>query len=281
MTESQLDEHAFLTELQEAIRHDRITLPTLPEVALRVRDAMTSQATSAADIACIIATDAALSARLLQVANSPLYRGHTAIDSVQLAVARLGVRLVRYLVVSLATQGMFQARSHGLNSRFRRLWERSVQVAAIARVLAKPLPHLEPDQAMLAGLIHEIGALPILVQAERIGLSDERALERLLERFSPRIGRLTLEHWDFPPSLIAVTEHFNELDYDGGPEADYVDVVIVARLESLMGTDHPDATRDWSQVRAFEKLGLAPDIEIVELEGAEEEMHDVNEMFLG
>jgi len=275
-----MDEQGFLEELQEAIRLDQITLPTLPEVALRVRDAMESEATSAADIANIIATDAALSARLLQVANSPLYRGRTAIDSVQLAVARLGVRLVRYLVVSLATQGMFLARSNRLNGRFRRLWENSVQVAAISRVLAKSLPHLDADQAMLAGLIHEIGALPILVRAETIGLADEQALDQLTERLSPTVGRLVLERWDIPQSLVAVTEHFNDFAYDGAPEADYVDVVIVARLESLMGTGHPDAARDWSQIRSFEKVGLATDIEVVELEGAEEEMNEVNEMFL-
>lgn len=276
-----MDEKLFLKELNEAIRLDQITLPTLPEVAFRVCDAMESETISAADTASMIATDTALSVRLLQVANSPLYRGRTAIDSVQLAVARLGVRLVRSLVVSLATQGMFQARSHGLNSRFRQLWENSVQVAAISRVLAKPLKHLDADQAMLAGLIHHIGALPILVQAERIGLDDEQELELLLDRLSPSIGELILSHWDFPPSLIAVAKHFNDFSYHGGPEADYVDVVIVARLESLLGTGHPDSTRDWNAIQSFEKVGLATDIEIVELEGAQEEIEDVNEMFLG
>lgn len=276
-----MDEQVFLTELNEAIRLDQITLPTLPEVALRVCDAMERETISAADIASMIATDAALSARLLQVANSPLYRGRTAINSVQLAVARLGVRLVRSLVVSLATQGMFQARSQGLNSRFRQLWENSVQVAAISRVLAKPLKHLETDQAMLAGLIHNIGALPILVQAERIGLEDEQALETLLDRLSPSTGELILSRWDFPPSLVLAAKHFNDFTYDGGPLADYADVVVVARLESLLGTGHPDAARDWETIRSFEKVGLATDIEIVEIEGAQEEINDVNEMFLG
>lgn len=275
-----MDENAFLDELYEAIRCDRITLPTLPEVALRVRDAMEQETSSAAEIANIIATDAAVSARLLQVANSPLYRGQVAVNSVQMAVSRLGLRLVRYLVVSLAMQGMFRSSSKALDRRFRRLWGNNVQVAAIARVLAKPLRHLETDQAMLAGLIHAIGALPILVHAEqeRVGTEDE--LDHLLEQLGPTVGRMILESWDFPPSLTAVAAHYNDLDYDGGPQADYVDIVIVARLQSLLGSDHPDAARDWGSIKSFDKIGLAAEIEVVQLEGAEDEINDVSALFL-
>ena len=276
-----MDEQVFLTELKEAIRLNKITLPTLPEVALKVRDAVERESSSAADIAAIIATDAAVSARLLQVANSPLYRGRVPIETVQMAVARLGVRLVRSLVVSLAMQGMFQATSDALDRRFRQIWENSVQVAAIARVLAKPLPHLDTEQAMLAGLIHDIGALPILVQADHKDISDEQALDFLLQRLSPGLGREILDGWDFPPSLAAVTEHFNDFGYDGGPQADYVDVVIVARLQTLLGSEHPDAALNWNDIKSFDKIGLAADVEVVEMEGAEEEMNGVKEMFLG
>lgn len=277
------DEKAFLDELQAAIRKNRITLPTLPEVALKVRDALERENSSAREIADIISTDASVSARLLQVANSPLYRGRVPIDSIQMAVARLGVRMVRSLVVSLAMQGIFQATSDALDRRFRQIWENSVQVAAISRVLAKALPQLDKEQAMLAGLIHDIGALPILVHAETkddLG-QDEAGLDFLLERLSPSIGRQILEAWNFPASLIAVTEHYNDFAYDGGPEADYVDLVIVARLQSLIGSTHPDAALNWDDILAFEKVGLAPNIEVIEMEGAEDEMNGVKEMFLG
>ncbi len=276
------NENAFLQELQEAIRKNRITLPTLPEVALKVRDALERENTTARDIANIISTDAAVSARLLQVANSPLYRGRVSIDSIQMAVARLGVRMVRSLVVSLAMQGIFQATTDALDRRFRQIWENSVQVAAICRVLAKPLTHLDAEQAMLAGLIHDIGALPILVHAETKDdlTDDEVRLDFLLERLSPTIGRLILEAWDFPPSLVAVTEHYNDFAYDGGPKANYVDLVMVARLQSLIGSVHPDAALNWADILAFEKVGLAPDVEVIEIEGAEAEMIGVKEMFL-
>ena len=136
-----IDERAFLETLNQAIDSNRLTLPTLPEVALRVRSAVEREDSSAKQVADIIATDAALSARLLQVANSPLYRGRVQIDSLQMAVARLGVRVVRSLVVSLIMQQIFQATNDLLDKRFRQTWEQSVQIAAISRVLAQNLKY--------------------------------------------------------------------------------------------------------------------------------------------
>jgi hypothetical protein len=80
--------------------------------------------------------------------------------------------------------------------------------------------------------------------------------------------------------LTAVAAHYNDLDYDGGPQADYVDIVIVARLQSLLGSDHPDAARDWGSIKSFDKIGLAAEIEVVQLEGAEDEINDVSALFL-
>lgn len=277
------DEKDFLARLRQAITQNRITLPTLPEVALRVRDAVERENSSAKSIAAIVSSDVALSARLLQVANSPLYRGRMLVDNLQMAVSRLGNRLVRSLVISLAMQQIFQATSDTLDRRFRRIWENSVEVAAISRVLAQTLPHLDPEQALLAGLLHNIGALPILVMAEHEGslARDPHRLDFLLERLGPSIGGLILDNWDFPTSLREVAENYNNFAYDGGPQADYVDLVIVARLQSLLGTDHPDAALKWADIRAFDKVGLAPDVEVVEMEGAREQIDKVRGVFLG
>ncbi|MEW8549112.1 MAG: HDOD domain-containing protein, partial [Candidatus Thiodiazotropha endolucinida] len=226
-----IDENQFLQKLSDAIDHNRITLPTLPEVALKVRDAVEREQSSANQIADIIASDAALSARLLQVANSPLYRGRVTIDNLQMAVARLGVRLVRSLVISLIMQQIFQATSDLLDAKFRQIWEESVEIAAFSRVLAANTDHLDKEQAMLAGLIHNIGALPILAFAESHDelLEDAEELDRIIDALSPRIGQRILEMWDFPESLIRVPANFLNLDYTSEGEMDYVDIVLVAR----------------------------------------------------
>jgi len=273
-----ITQEAFASELEQAIQQNRITLPTLPEVALRVRDAVEQDNSTATKIAETVATDAALSARLLQVANSPLYRGRVTIESVQMAVTRLGNKLVRSLVVSLAMKQIFQATSDVLDRRLRALWEESVQVAAISRALAQTLPHLDREQAMLAGLIHNIGSLPILTMAESYPelMRDTRQLDAYVKALNPRIGGVILKTWGFSDNLIRVAEHYQDPTYDGGPKADYVDVVQVARLQTL----DSESDEQWAQAPAFRKLGLEPEVEIIEIEGVAEDVDEMKALFL-
>ena len=271
----------FAAELKRAIKENRITLPTLPEVALRVRDAVEKESSTAHQIAEMVATDAALSARLLQVANSPLYRGRVPIESIQMAVTRLGNKLVRSLVVSLAMKQIFQATSDNLDKRLRALWEESVQIAAMSRVLSQSFSHLDKEQAMLAGLIHNIGCLPILTLAEHYPelMSNSKMLDSFVENLNPEIGKQILETWGFSESLINVVENYLNLRYDGGPKADYVDVVQVARLQSLE-PDRLNGETDLSQVPSFRKLGLEPELEVIEIEGVAEDVEGVKQIFI-
>jgi HD-like signal output (HDOD) protein len=276
-----ITESQFLEHLQADIRANKITLPTLPEVALKVRDAMENDNVTGKEIADIITTDAALSARLLQVANSPLYAGRVAIESVQMAVTRMGIRMVRQLVVNLAMKQMFQPTSDAMDKRLRDLWKESVGVAAIARALTLQMSHLEPEQALLAGLIHNIGALPILTLAEGIPeyMNDAERLDSLLNNLCPIVGKQILESWHFSDSMIAVPANCYDFSYDGGPQADYVDVVIVARLQTP-AVAFANANADWSQIPAFSKLGIEPEISVIEIEGVAEEVEAVEELLL-
>ncbi len=271
----------FQEKLQAAIHDNTITLPTLPEVALRAREVMEKENSTANEVAEIVATDAALAARLLQVANSVLYRGVVHIDSIQMAITRLGNTLVRNLIISIAMKQIFQATSDALDRQLRSTWEEGVQVAAISRVLAHPLPHIDNDQAMLAGLIHNIGNLPVLMMADRYPelVENSEHLAQMVTALGPTMGHQILEEWDFPESLVKVPNNYQNLDYDGGPEVDYVDVVLVALLQTLP-PEHPSTWVDWSKIPSFAKIGLEPDVEVVNIDGVAEELREVENMFL-
>ncbi len=276
-----IDTIEFLQSLKTAIKENKITLPTLPEVALKVRDAVEQENVTANQIADMVAMDAALSARLLQVANSPLYRGRVPIESIQMAITRLGYKLVRSLVVSLAMKQIFQATSDTLDKRLRDMWEQSVEVAAISRVLCQNLRHLDRDQAMLAGLIHNIGALPVLTWAESYPelMEDEATLDKLVAKLTPPIGKQILTLWEFPETLIKVAEEAYNLNYDSNAQGDYADIVIVARLQSSH-SDQIASPADWINVPAFLKVGLDPEVELIEIEGVAEDIESVQETFL-
>jgi HD-like signal output (HDOD) protein len=260
------NEQEFLDYLLDEIKTNRVVLPSLPEVAIKVRDAVDRSDLSAAKLAALIAEDAALAARLIQVANSPLYRGRTAITSLQMAVTRLGYNAVRTLLMSLAMQQIFQPTSPLLDRYFHAIWQTSVEVAAISRALAVLCPHLNVEHALLAGLIHQIGKLPILTLAEQTPIlaHDQIRLDHLLEALHPQIGEVILRNWNFPQTLIeVVTEYLQWQRQPNSELADYVDVVQVAYLEHLVRSGQALPV-DLSQVNAFARLGLPPNIEVVE-----------------
>ncbi|PKM12397.1 MAG: histidine kinase [Gammaproteobacteria bacterium HGW-Gammaproteobacteria-3] len=264
----------FLDHVQQELDANRLVLPTLPDIALRVRDAVAKGDATAHDLAKMITTDAALSTRLIQVANSPLYRGAAEIKNIQMAVTRLGHKTIRSLITSLVMQQMFTPTTDTLEAYFRETWEQSIAVSSISRALAQFAPHLNPDEAMLAGLIHQIGKLPILMLAENIPefRDSPSRLHKLLEKAHPAIGKIIMDTWTFPDELKNVPHQYINFSYDSGAKADYVDIVQVAFLQSIVGTDHPANRVDTSSLSSFTKLGLASDMEILEIQGVSEEI---------
>lgn len=273
-------EELFVSELLEDLEAGKLQLPTLPEVALRVRDAVEDEKSTVNDIAGIIATDAAISARLIQVANSPLYRGRDPIDRLPTVVNRLGSRLVRNLVTSQVMKQMFQATSDYVDQKLRSVWEHSVEVASISRVLAGQFARQQPEQAMLAGLLHDIGTLPVLYRVEEQPemLEQPAMVDHLIRTLHPRIGAAILEQWKFPDALVAVAREHENLSYTHEGPADLVDVVIVANLQSHAGSDHPLAGMGAGNVSAFHRLGLDADVDEIELGLNAEELEAAQEV---
>jgi HD-like signal output (HDOD) protein len=272
----------FLAHVQTELDANRLILPTLPDIALKVRDSVAKGDTSAQELADLIVTDAALSARLIQVANSPLYRGTNEIKNIQMAVTRLGNSTIRTLITSLVMQQMFKPSTAVLEQYFRSIWEQGVNVSAISRALASFVPHLNPDEAMLSGLIHQIGKLPILTLIEKIPefRDSPSRLEKLLEKAHPHVGKIIMDTWSFLAELKHVASEYVDFQRDHDGPADYVDLVQVAFLQSINGTDHPASRIDWTTVPAFSKIGLQADVEILEIEGVSEEIELAQSMFL-
>jgi putative nucleotidyltransferase with HDIG domain len=126
-----------------------------------------------------------------------------------------------------------------------------VEVAALARGLARAAG-VRPDVAMLAGLVHDVGVLPVLAWAdENPTLLNSRDLfERVVADVHTLLGRAILHRWQFPAALVeAVAEH-EDWRRDRGPAPDLTDLVVVANLLSLNGGSQPDP----EQVPAWRKL---------------------------
>ena len=258
-------------EIITAIEKDQLVLPTLPEVALKVREVADDPDADIDKLTGVIGNDAALSARIIRVANSPLLRASRAIEDLRTALMRLGIQYTCNIATGLAMEQVFQATSDMVDMRMREVWSRSSEIAGISYVLCKHYTRLRPDQATLAGLVHKIGVLPILTYAEEHPalLKDSFTLDTVIDQLQGQLGDLILKTWNFPEELAHIPSQ--HMDFGRNiPKADYADVVTVAMLQSYAGTKSPMAQVDLSSVKAFGRLGLDP--EVTESEDLSDEM---------
>ncbi|SEK81471.1 HD-like signal output (HDOD) domain, no enzymatic activity [Atopomonas hussainii] len=263
-------QHALI----KAIDNDELVLPTLPEVALKVREAAEDPDIDIPSMAKVLSNDAALTARLIKVVNSPLLRASKEITDLSAAVGRLGINYTCNLATGLAMEQMFQATSDVVDRKMREVWSRSTEIAGIAHVLCRHYTRLMPDQATLAGLVHQIGVLPILTFAEEHSelLADSISLNHVIEKIHPIIGDKILRTWEFPEPIAMVPMNYLDFSRDSA-KADYVDIVQVATLQSYLGTNHPYTELDWSKIPSFAKLGLDPEVDMK----ADEDLNDAME----
>lgn len=229
----------FFERIQLAIAKDELELPSLPEVAMKIRACIEKDNSSAQQIADIMIQDSAISAHFIRIANSALYRGQDQIKDLQTIISRLGLSLVKDLILSIAMRQVFNSKVPALQRQFREAWKDSVDVAALARVLVMLTPHLSQDQAMLCGLIHNIGLLPVLVMADRdeswkstvTGDDTDAELEGMATALQPRVGKLIVENWEFPQHFVDVVSECYDFDREHEGPADYIDIVQVAILQ--------------------------------------------------
>ena len=247
-------------EILAAIDQDQLTLPTLPEIALRVRDVAQDDRASIIDLSRVIAQDAALAARIVRISNSPLLRGTAEVSDLTVAISRLGMNYTANVALGLAMEQIFQATSDMVDKAMRALWQETGLVATYASVLAQQYTKMSADQALLAGLIHRIGALPVLSFAEDHDelIKDESLLLKLMQALEAELGEFILRKWHFSQALIDVAVQYPRLD-DATAPAGLAALIRVARL--LGDCPMPAPVLQWSQVPAFALLGIPSDPE--------------------
>lgn len=259
--------------------NNRLLLPTIPEVALRVREAIEEEDSSADEVARIIQTDASLATSIMKIGNSSLYRGLNGSNSVNEAVMRMGLKTVRNLTICLVMGQMFQATHPLIDGELRKAWNQSVNVAALSAVIARAWTRLQADSALLAGLTHLIGLQPLLVKLESHPeiLADKPRLASLLRDLHPRIGSEILRHWGFDEQLAKVpSEHLDINRSTTSGMADYADVVQVAVIQVIHpGDNHPLAGVDFASLGARERLGMDENLDQISITGGADEIAEI------
>jgi HD-like signal output (HDOD) protein len=236
---------------------------------------MSSPNWSVSTIAAIIKGDPGTTTYLLQMANSAMYGGVEHIREVDHAIGRIGLDRTRALVMAHAVRSMFETRSQILKAMMRKTWQRSSRLAATCAVLARTCTSLSPERTLLAGLLQDIGVLPILSVLNKYQdqLSGEAQVQGVIDRYADQIGLVLLKHWDFEPDMVEVARSRSDWFRDSESEPELADLVILASLNERIAEGQADDLPRLDQLPAFGKFplgGLLPDsrLEILEEEAA-------------
>ena len=247
-------ERDALRKISKSIEDDSLVLPRVPEIVQKIDKAIANSDASIKEISEIIKFESSISARILQIANSPLVRGNTNITSLHGAITRIGLQMVRNLVLCMGVKDAFSIHGAVLRRKMKELWDDNVAIAMYAYVLANHF-RMNCDFAMMAGMLHSLGKLPIIDYASkhREILEDERVFDYLMKTLHKPLGIKILRQWEFQDELISVIENYDEIDKERPGEIDVVDLVIVAYCFVIDTQSNP---LDWYRVRALRKMHL-------------------------
>lgn len=279
--ETELDdtESALFSEVYAACTEGKLDLPALPEVAVKIQTAMKDPDVDIKRLASIVSMDIAITAGLIRAASSAAYGSGNPVKSVRDAIVRLGLVAARRLALTIAMQQVFRSDSRVLQRRMRELWDRSVHVSVLSFVLARQCHGLEPEQALLAGLLHDVGSLPIL---DYIGRNHPAAtddeIEGIIEKLHGVVGEIVIGSWSMDSHMSMVVRESGNWRRDSKGKPDYCDLAIVARLYHLNEQMPGAAIPGYHEVPAFRNLGLPPPNDAMKLDAIEAAVVEMAEM---
>lgn len=211
-----------------------VVFPTYFDAVLRLRKALQDPAQSLAGISAAIAVEPLISAKLLRLANSVAFNpnGNQVVD-LQSAIARLGINAVRSAALSIVMAQLLRAKGMAAFSELtHRLWDHSLMTAAAARIIARTLPRINPEEAMLAGLIHDLGAFYMLYRATQYEELRQRpdTIRYLIIQWHESIGVSLLNALGLPEEIVEAMEDHDRLRQTPNPIRNLADVIYVANM---------------------------------------------------
>lgn len=196
----------LLERIERRVQAGDFELPQLPSTAQKIMNLAANPKFEMDEVVEVIASDPVLSSEVLKVANSVIYGGRVACESLRDAIMRVGLRGVRSVMLTLSMRSAILRDPHLMILAIE-IWRQSNSVAHLARHLADRA-RIEPESAYLLGLTHDIGKVALLSlvaeHTRRQGQISAAFLGTLFVRFHEDVGSRMAEEWGLPPEIVSV-----------------------------------------------------------------------------
>ena len=222
----------ILEDIAQDLSGEQVSFPTFLDVTFKVRSALKNPNLSVDQLAKLVCVEPLMSAKIIRMANSvALNVSGRPVADVRNAIVRVGMEAVRTISFAVAMEQLIHSRQmQSFVDISRKLWDHTAHTAAICRILApKIAPKINPDEAMFAGMVHDIGVFYLLSRAAPFPelVKNRESLYDLLLGWHDSIGHALLSALGQPEQiLIAVQEH--EQDREIKNEKTLSDVLFIA-----------------------------------------------------
>jgi len=250
------EDNMFLSFV-DALAKDELNIPALPDVIMRIREAIQHDV-GVKDMVRILENDPVLAAHVITYANSAMYTGLNHTASLQDAISRIGLSLLENVVTVHMINSLLRYVEGDLKKIAEEHYQHSVYIASICHVLAKRKSYLIPERAMLIGLLHDMGVIPILQHFNKRGGSTNSHTELILtiDRLRSVVSSMVLSDWGFEVDFIQAAEQSDQWSRYGDDLADYTDLVIIAHWCHEALVKKTNDIPNFQEIPAFRKLGL-------------------------
>jgi len=277
-------ENALYTILTEKIKQDTLVLPTLPEVALKVRSAADDPDINLNHMSDIIAQDPALSLGMLKVANSAILGRSVKVETVPQAVTRIGLRQIKSIATAMAIEQVFVSHNDVVTMYMNKAWVKTIDIASVAISLMdmylKEHKHtsLSLDTITLAALIHNIGVLPILTEAENHPdvFANPTFLQQAIIKLSGRVGGAITRSWGFSDEFTLLAESWSDLTILP-TEVHYLDFI---RAGAIYHNVFKNESTKEALLGSYTKKGILPEVDYMDSDEFKEKCETIRSMFI-
>jgi HD-like signal output (HDOD) protein len=251
---------AFVQALASELSSGKVELAGFPDVALRVQRVLADENVSTDRVVRVISTEPVLAAQLLNIANSvALNPSGKHINDLRTGVARVGLNTVRTATIAFAVRQLrATVELKPIARQLEALWHRNVLIASLCYVVARRRSQVNPDTALLAGLLHGVGRLYIMTRAVRHpSLFANPSSYQLIERdWHLSIATALLENWNIAPEIVSAVRDSEDYAREPRGAASLTDVMVAANMIAIH-CDQPEFLEARLQsVKAVAKLEL-------------------------
>jgi len=210
-----LDKAAMMVKARRLVR-EVSELPTIPALVTRIVSMLDSQEADPDEIANLMLSEPVLTARIIRIVNSPLYRSSSEITSIKRALLYMGFRSMREIILASYFMNAFQGRQQAFSAKT--FWIHSFSVGAVARRIAAMVKYPDLEKACLVAIVHDIGKVfmghyllddyaRMVAEISDTTCSTYQAEQDFFGTTHCEIGLCLAQSWNFPPAYCEVISH--------------------------------------------------------------------------